>query len=186
VISRRWLLGLPLGVATLGGVAFWRMLGGMRQGTFDPRGLPSALIGKTVPDFDLPAQLPSAQGFSNADLHQAAAEHPLLLNFFASWCVPCIEEHDQLMALRGGGLPIWGIAYKDQPGAAADFIQRHGNPYQRIAADAPGRVAIDFGLYGVPESYLLDRTGIVRWRWAGAITADVASRQLQPLLQHYA
>ena len=186
MISRRWLLGLPLGVAALGGIAFWRMLGGMEEGSFDPHGLPSTLIGKTVPDFNLPAQAPSAQGFSSADLRQTAASGPLLVNFFASWCVPCIEEHDQLMALRASGLPIWGIAYKDQPAAAADFIQRHGNPFQRIAADAPGLVAIDFGVYGVPENYLLDRAGIVRWRWAGAITAEVAGQQLQPLLRHYA
>ena len=186
MISRRWLLGLPLGAATLGGVAFWRMLGGMEQGSFDPHGLPSMLIGKTVPDFDLPAQAPSSQGFSSADVRKAAEERPLLVNFFASWCVPCIEEHAELLALKASGLPIWGIAYKDQPGAAADFIHRQGDPYQRIAADAPGLVAIDFGVYGVPESYLLDRAGIVRWRWAGAITADVASQQLQPLLRHYA
>jgi len=185
MISRRQALMLgPFGVALAGGAAFWAMLDGMKQGTFDPRGLPSVLIGKPLPSFTLPAQAPSDSGFSSADL--VAAPGVKLLNFFASWCVPCIEEHPELMALRRGGMPMWGIAYKDKPEAAAGFIKRNGDPFRQIAADETGRVAIDFGLYGVPETYFVDREGIVRWRWAGAITPDVTAKALRPLLKQYA
>jgi cytochrome c biogenesis protein CcmG/thiol:disulfide interchange protein DsbE len=180
---RNLLLAAPLGIATVAGVAFWRMLAGMKTGSFDPRGLPSELIGRPLPDFALPAQAPSATGFSAADVR--AVGRPVLLNFFASWCVPCIEEHPQLVELQHQGIPIWGIAYKDKPDATAAFIHRHGDPYTRIAADQAGRVAIDFGLYGVPETYFVDRTGIVRWRWAGALTDQIAADQLHPLLAHY-
>ncbi len=87
------------------------------------------------------------------------------------------------MALSRAGVPIWGIAYKDTVPAASGFVARHGNPYTRIARDAPGQVAIDWGVYGVPESYLIDPQGIVRWRMAGPLTPDVVSEQLQPLLR---
>ena len=185
MISRRQALMFgPLGLAVAGGAAFYAMLDGMKDGSFDPRGLPSMLIGKTLPSFSLPAQAPSEVGFSSAEV--IAAPGAKLLNFFASWCVPCIEEHPELMALRQSGVPIWGIAYKDRPDAAAGFIHRNGDPFSHIAADAAGRVAIDFGLYGVPETYFVDAAGIVRWRWAGAITPEINARQLQPLFKHYA
>ena len=177
MISRRQaLLAAPFGVALLGGGAFWAMLRGMETGNFDPRGVPSPITGKHVPAFDLPSQAPG-QGFSSSDL---AAGKPTLLNFFASWCIPCAEEHPALMALAQAGAPIWAIAYKDPPDKAAMFIQRHGNPYQRIAADVPGLVAIDFGLSGVPESFLIDGNGVVRWHWANGLSADVIERRLQP------
>ena len=94
-------------------------------------------------------------------------------------------EAPVLADLNDAGVPIWGIAYKDQAADAAAFLVRHGNPYQRLARDQPGRVAIDWGVYGVPETYFVDRGGIVRWRWAGPITPDNVTRDLQPLLQHY-
>lgn len=177
---RRLLLLAPLGVAAAGGAAFWTMLNRMERGTFDPRGVPSPLVGKPVPEFALPAQAPG-EGFTSADLH--ALGRPLLVNFFASWCVPCVIEHPQLMALAAEGLPVWGIAYKDTPEAAAGFLARRGNPFARIARDAPGQVAIDWGVYGVPESYLIDAQGVIRWRYAGPLTPDVVSEQLRPLLR---
>ncbi len=173
---RQLLLAAPLGAAVLGGGAFWAMLRGMQAGTFDPRGVPSPITGQKIPQFDLPAQPPS-QGFSSADL---ANGKPLLLNFFASWCLPCVEEHPALLALAEAGVPIWAIAYKDPEDKAAQFIARHGDPYKRIARDAPGRVAIDFGLSGVPESFLVDGQGVVRWHWAGPIDANIIQNRLQP------
>ena len=173
---RQILLAAPLGIAAMGTVAFWKMLRGMETGTFDPRGVPSPITGKPVPKFDLPAQAPG-QGFTSADL---AGGKPVLLNFFASWCVPCVEEHPALLALSKAGLPIWAIAYKDPADKAAQFIEHHGDPYQRIARDTPGLVAIDFGLSGVPESFLVDGAGIVRWHWAGPLDADVIQNRLQP------
>jgi cytochrome c biogenesis protein CcmG/thiol:disulfide interchange protein DsbE len=182
-IKRRLVLLSPLAIAAAGGVGFWAMLDRMRDGTFDPRGVPSMLVGKKLPEFSLPGQPPSA-GFSSADV--LAAGRPVLINFFASWCVPCVVEAPLLMKLRAQDTPIWGIAYKDKPEATATFLKRNGDPYARVARDEPGRVAIDFGVYGVPESYLVDRTGIVRWRWAGPLSEDIVAQQLDPLLRKFA
>jgi cytochrome c biogenesis protein CcmG/thiol:disulfide interchange protein DsbE len=180
---RRALMLAPLGLVALAGAGFYAMLDRMQQGDFDPHGIPSPLIGKPVPDFSLPA-LGAKPGFSSADLLRAG--HPVLVNFFASWCEPCVVEADELAALRQQGVAIWGVNYKDKPGPAADFLAQHGDPYQRIAEDDPGRVAIDFGLYGVPETFFIDKSGIIRWRWAGPLTAEVAQQQLDPLLRKYA
>jgi cytochrome c biogenesis protein CcmG/thiol:disulfide interchange protein DsbE len=177
---RRLLLLAPLGVAALGGAAFLTLLGRMKQGTYDPHSLPSMLIGKRLPVFDLPGGGP-LQGLSSAQI--AASGRPVLVNFFASWCIPCVEEATVLMALKGQGVPVYGIAYKDRLDATLDFLGRNGNPYARIGRDEPGRVAIDFGLYGVPETYLVDAQGIVRWRFAGALTDEIVQRTLMPMLK---
>ena len=177
---RRALLLAPFGVAVVAGAGFMTVLGRMKAGRFDPHDVPSQLIGKRVPDFSLPA-MGGSQGFGAADV--VGLGRPLLVNFFASWCVPCVVEASELMKLSREGLPIWGIAYKDTVAAADGFLHRHGDPYQRIAEDVPGRVAIDWGVYGVPESYLLDAHGVVRWRMAGPITPDVSDEQLRPLLK---
>jgi cytochrome c biogenesis protein CcmG/thiol:disulfide interchange protein DsbE len=183
LIQRRVFLLAPLGVAAVGGAAFWTLLERMRAGSYDPHGVPSMLIGKPLPSFSLPGQQ-SSQGFSSGDI--IAGKRPVLLNFFASWCVPCVQEAPVLMALKQRGMPIWGIAYKDRADATADFLRQNGDPYLRVARDEPGRVAIDFGVYGVPESYLIDRAGIVRWRWAGGLSEDVVQQSLAPLLQSLA
>jgi cytochrome c biogenesis protein CcmG/thiol:disulfide interchange protein DsbE len=88
-----------------------------------------------------------------------------------------------LLTLKTQGIPLFGIAYKDKQDATADFLGRYGNPYARIGRDEPGRTAIDFGVYGVPETYLVDAGGIVRWRWAGALTADVVRDTLMPMIK---
>ncbi|MEJ0018678.1 MAG: DsbE family thiol:disulfide interchange protein [Acetobacteraceae bacterium] len=182
-VQRRLLLLAPLGAAALGGTAFWLLLQRMREGSYDPHGIPSMLIGKTLPAFTLPGQSPGG-GFSSADV--TAAGKPALINFFASWCIPCVQEAPVLMALKQQGLPIWGIAYKDKTAATGDFLAQNGDPYTRIARDEPGSTAIDFGLYGVPETYVVDRTGIVRWRWAGGLSEAVVRQSLGPLLQSLA
>jgi cytochrome c biogenesis protein CcmG, thiol:disulfide interchange protein DsbE len=179
-LQRRALLFAPLGLAAVGGAAFWTLLERMSEGTYDPHGLPSMLIGKPLPRFSLPGQPPS-QGFSSSDI-----VGPALINFFASWCIPCVQEAPILMALKQKGTPIFGIAYKDKPDATTDFLQQNGNPYTRIARDEPGAVAIDFGLYGVPETYVIDKSGIVRWRWAGGLSDDIVRQSLAPLLQSLA
>jgi cytochrome c biogenesis protein CcmG/thiol:disulfide interchange protein DsbE len=179
-IQRRLFLLAPLGLVAIGGTAFWTLLRRMQEGTYDPHGVPSTLIGKPLPGFSLPGQPPS-QGFSSTDI--TAGGRPVLINFFASWCIPCVQEAPVLMALKQQGLPIWGIAYKDKADATTEFLRRNGDPYTRVARDEPGRAAIDFGLYGVPETYLVDTSGIVRWRWAGGISQDVVGQSLLPLLR---
>ena len=180
LIERRLALLAPLGAAAIGGAVFWTLLGRMREGTYDPHGVPSMLIGKPLPSFTLPG-LPPSEGFSSTDI--TAAGRPALINFFASWCIPCVAEAPVLMALKRQGVPIWGIAYKDKSAAAGDFLHRNGDPYARVARDEPGDTAIDFGLYGVPETYVVDATGTVRWRWAGGLSEDVVRGSLAPLLQ---
>jgi cytochrome c biogenesis protein CcmG/thiol:disulfide interchange protein DsbE len=96
-----------------------------------------------------------------------------------------VQEAPQLQQLAAIGVPIWGIAYKDKPDAATQFLQRNGDPYARLDQDVPGLTAINFGVYGVPETYFVDRTGVVRWRWAGPLTPDIVQQQLEPLLRKY-
>ena len=183
---RRWMLYAPLGLAAAAGAGFYAMLRGLQTGEYDPRGVPSALLGRAPPDFALPAldaaNLPS---FGAADL-RAPLPAPVVVNFWASWCVPCIVEHPQLMRLARDGVRVFGINYKDRPADGAAFLARHGNPFQRLGRDEPGRVAIDWGVYGVPETYLVDRQGLIRWRFAGPITPEVLDRDLRPLLRRYA
>ena len=173
---RQILLTAPLGVAVLGGGAFYAMLRGMSAGTFDPRGVPSPIVGQPMPAFNLPAQSPG-QGFASTDLGQGK---PVLVNFFASWCAPCVEEHPVLLTLAKAGLPIWAIAYKDGADKAAAFIQQHGDPFVRIARDEKGLVAIDWGVSGVPESFLVDGKGIVRWHWPGPLDPATIEQRLEP------
>mgnify|MGYP001627404495 CR=1 FL=1 len=179
---RRLLLAAPFGLAVAAGAGFWFMLRGLQDGSFNPRGVPSALIGRPPPEFALPAvEGAGLPALSSADLRGLA--RPVVVNFWASWCVPCIIEHPQLMALSREGVPVLGINYKDRAADARGFLARHGNPYQRLGADEPGRVSIDWGVYGVPETYILDRQGIIRWRWAGPITPEILREDVTPLLR---
>lgn len=173
MIPRRALLLVPLGVAALAGGSFYAMLRGMMAGKFDPRGVPSQLIDKRVPPFQVP-------GLADTDL---AAGHPVVLNFFASWCEPCLEEAPVLMQLKQEGVPLVGIAYKDKPADTQGFLARNGDPYTKLGADLPGRVGIDWGITGVPETYLIDSAGVVRWRYVGPLTPEVAQSALLPLLK---
>ena len=90
------------------------------------------------------------------------------------------------MALRAEGVPVFGVSYKDRAADALQFLARRGDPFLKLGADPPGRVAIDWGVYGVPESYILDRQGIIRWRYAGPITAEIMNEDVRPLLRRYA
>jgi cytochrome c biogenesis protein CcmG/thiol:disulfide interchange protein DsbE len=129
----------------------------------------SQLAGKPVPAFDLPAALPGKAGLSSRDL---AAGQPRLVNVFASWCVPCITEVKVLQALRRQGVVIEGIAVRDRPEDLAVFLAEHGDPYERIGNDGQSRVQIALGSAGVPESFVVDGRGIIRYQHIGPIEAD--------------
>ena len=180
---RRLLLLGPLGAAAVAGAGFWAVLDRMGQGTFDPHLVESPLLNRPVPDFQLRGQPPSP-GFGRADI--LALRRPVLVNFFASWCVPCLAEHPELANLASDGVPIWAIAYKDPEPATAQFLAEHGNPYARVARDSDGLTAINWGVYGVPETYVVDGEGIIRRKFVGPITAEIAAEQLRPMLRRLA
>ncbi len=178
-LSRRHALTLaPLGAAVAVGAGFWAMLAGMGSGRFDPHDIHAPAVDRLVPAFDLPAQAPG-QGFSSALL--ASQTRPVLVNFFASWCIPCVLEA-QTLASMAATLPIWGVAYEDDPGNAQGFVSRTGNPYARVASDRGGLTAIDWGVSGVPESFLVAPGGRIRWHVAGPLTDDVIRGGLRPAL----
>jgi len=182
-LRRRLLFGIPLALVVAGGEGFYTILRRMQNNDYDPHALPSPLVGHRPPAFTLPG-LDGMQGFANTDL--LAPPQPMLVNWFASWCGPCAQEAQLLTQLAQAGLQIWGIAYQDTAPNIANFLQQNGNPYTRLAADATGLTAINWGVYGVPETYVIDKTGIVRWRYAGALTPDLVESTLQPMLKQYA
>lgn len=145
----------------------------------DVHELPSAMIEKPAPAFDL-AGLGDAGPLSLAELKG----QPFVVNFFASWCVPCRIEHPLLMRLaEQNHLPLYGIAYKDKPEDSSRLLATFGDPYRRIGVDRDGHVGLDFGVYGVPETYVIDRAGVIRRRFVGPLTAEVVDKELLPLLK---
>ena len=181
--GRRAMMLAPLGLFAVGGTSFYILLQRLGTDEYDPRRVPSVLVGKQVPEFSITEQ-PGLAGFERAAL--VAPGKPVLVNFFASWCLPCVAEAPQLMALKKRGIAIYGIAYKDRAEKTAEFLAKHGNPFTAIGRDAEGKAGMEFGLYGVPETYFIDGTGIVRARWAGALTDDIISSSLDKLLKKYA
>ena len=145
----------------------------------DPSTLPSAMIDKPAPDFALAPLLDGKPGLARADL----GGKPALVNFFASWCGPCRIEHGTLAGFAASGrVPVLGIAYKDKPEDSKRFLAELGDPYQRIGVDLDGRTAIDFGVYGVPETYLVDAQGAIRYRHVGPLTPEALQSEILPRL----
>lgn len=138
----------------------------------------SPLIGKPAPALALDAVAGSGvPGLATADIRGRV----VIVNVFASWCTPCRIEHPLLIELARGHLVV-GINYKDRPEAAREFLDELGNPYARIGADADGRAGIDWGITGVPETYVVDAQGVVVWKIGGPLTPDIVSNELLPLL----
>jgi cytochrome c biogenesis protein CcmG/thiol:disulfide interchange protein DsbE len=179
---RRLGVALPLLVfAALAGLFWYALQGG------DPSRLPSAMIGKPVPEFTLPAiaelkaDSGDVPGFASSDLGKG---EPTIVNVFASWCAECQVEHPLLMALaKEPGIRLFGIDYKDDDSSARRFLGRYGNPYGKVGSDSSGRVAIDFGVYGVPETYVISGDGKIAYRHVGPLTEEAIKQKLLPLLR---
>jgi len=182
-LSRRALLLVPLGAAAALATGSWLLIDRLQKDAGHSVVPPSPLIGRQLPAFSLPGPPPS-QGFSSADV--VAAGPPVLLNFFASWCMPCAQEAPLLRTLKQQRVEVWGIAYKDAPAATSEFLRNSGDPYARVARDEQGTAGTAFGLYGLPETFLIDPSGVVRWHWAGELTEAVLRRSVEPLLQRLA
>lgn len=152
----------------------------------DPSNLPSALVGKPAPAVSFPPVEGVAQGgkplpgFATSDL---AAGRITIVNFWASWCGPCIQEHPFLMALsRRQDVQLFGVNYKDKPERGAGFLKRHGNPFARLGADIEGRGAIEWGVYGMPETFVVDGAGRIVFKHVGAIDEGVLRGKLLPAI----
>lgn len=146
--------------------------------TLNPREVPSPLIGRPVPVFSLPPVLGRTLGLSDRDLKGQVS----VVNVFASWCVPCRQEHPLIQRLAKE-VPVHGINYKDQPQDAARWLDELGDPYTRTGADLDGRVAIEWGVYGVPETFVIDRDGRIAYKQIGPIPPGVLEEKLLPLIR---
>lgn len=142
----------------------------------DPSKVPSALIDRPAPEFALPALHEGGQGLTSADLKGGGVK---LVNVFASWCAPCRIEHPHLMDMaKAHGVTVHGIAYKDKPEDSRRFLELLGDPYSRIGVDRDGRASIDWGVYGVPETYVVDAEGRIRYRHVGPIMPQDMDKML--------
>jgi cytochrome c biogenesis protein CcmG/thiol:disulfide interchange protein DsbE len=170
----RWYSFLPL----IGFVVMAIYFGlGMRQ---DPSSIPSQLIDEPFPIINLPALEGREFGLSNEDLQG----HVSLVNVFGTWCAPCVVEHPMLMLIKRTEIvPIYGIDWRDQPGAGTEWLARRGDPYRLVGNDADGHAAIDLGVTGAPETFLLDREGRVRYHHIGIITQENWNETLLPMIR---
>lgn len=148
--------------------------------TLKPHEIPSPLIGKPAPAFTAPVLGKPAEMFSNKDM----LGQVWLLNTWASWCVACRQEHPLLVEfVKSNPLPIIGLDYKDKEVDGIKWLARYGDPYTRAIVDADGRIGIDFGVYGVPESFLIDKQGFIRYKQIGPFTEEVLRDKLVPLIK---
>ena len=170
---RRAILWAPLGV-------FLIFILTVAIGLYSPsdRTIRSRLIGKDMPEFVLPAMLPERQGLESGHFRTG---QPRVLNVFASWCVPCVAEAPQLMTLSQRGIPIDAIAIRDRPEDVAKFLARWGDPYQRIGSDRDSRVQLALGSSGVPETFIVDGAGVIRYQHIG----DIRPEHMAEIIQAY-
>ena len=190
-LTRRHLLAaLPaLGAAGLG-AGFIRMLHGLDQGHFDPRAINTPLTGQPVPDFPALPPLSDRPGLSRGDFQ--TMKQPVLLSVWASWCLPCVEEIPFLRQLATSlahetiPLALWGLCYKDQPASAARWLEQAGHPFSRLGMDQDGQAAIDWGVSGVPETFLImpdpQAGGRIVWHGTGSLTETAYQAHILPHL----
>lgn len=173
--KQRLKLFIPLFVFIVLAVLFWRGL------SLDPNAMPSALVGKPVPNFNLPV-LQEEGGFANQDIFKDKVS---LINVWATWCPTCYAEHSYLMQLAQKGVPIYGVNYKDDVGKAKKWLQDLHDPYVLSVVDADGRFGLDLGVFGAPETYVVDKEGIIRYKHIGVVDDKVWTRILEPLMLKY-
>jgi cytochrome c biogenesis protein CcmG/thiol:disulfide interchange protein DsbE len=146
----------------------------------DPREVPSPLIGKAAPAFELPLLHQPDKTFSHKDLLGSV----WVMNVWASWCPPCLVEHPVVSELaRSGIAPVVGLNYKDAREDALPWLHKNGDPFKFSVHDAAGRIAIDYGVYGVPETYVIDRKGVIRYKHVGPLTPQVLEKKIRPLIE---
>jgi len=146
----------------------------------NPREVPSPLIGKPAPAFNLPRLDEPTQTLGREDL----LGQVWMLNVWASWCAPCREEHPLVIDIaRRKLVAVYGLNYKDQTAAAQGWLAQLGKPYRANLVDRDGRVGIDFGVYGVPETFIVDRQGVIRFKHTGALTPEIVRQRIEPLLK---
>lgn len=171
---KRWQYLLPLGI-------FAVLLGFLGVGlNLNPREVPSPLIGKPAPAFQLTRLEDPARSIRREEL----LGQVWVLNVWASWCLPCREEHPLFVELGRKKLaPIYGLNYKDKREDATRWLQRFGDPYAATLWDGDGRVGMDYGVYGVPETFIIDRQGVIRYKHIGPVTPEVMRDKIEPLLR---
>ena len=148
--------------------------------TLNPRLVPSPLIDKPAPNFDLPSVMNPEQRISKKDLEGKVS----LVNVWASWCVSCRAEHPLFMQIaRSGVVPVYGINYKDERADALRWLEAFGNPYKESAWDLDGRVGIEWGVYGTPETFLVDQQGVIRYKQIGPMTVEDLENKILPLIR---
>ncbi|HLI12196.1 MAG TPA: DsbE family thiol:disulfide interchange protein [Alphaproteobacteria bacterium] len=172
-VAKRLIFLLPALLFLALAAAFYLRIG------HDPSVVPSALIDKPAPSFSLPPLLGGKPGLASDDLKG----HVVLVNVFASWCVPCRAEHPLLARLAEAGVTLYGIDYKDKPEEARRWLAELGDPYARIGADADGQVAINWGVYGVPETFVVDRNGIIRFKQVGPFSDEIVNDTILPMVR---
>lgn len=171
---RRYFFYVP--ILIFGGLVIYMAVGL----TLDPQKLPSTLIDKPVPEFDLPPIEGYQGGLSSDDLLGQVS----LINIWGSWCVSCIYEHPILMEIKRNDLvPVYGLDWKDPPGAGTEWLRKNGDPYTLIGNDADGRIAIEFGVTGAPETFVVDKEGRIRYKYIGPITVEAWEETIYPLVQ---
>ncbi|HET9736005.1 MAG TPA: DsbE family thiol:disulfide interchange protein [Burkholderiales bacterium] len=148
--------------------------------TLNPREVPSPLIGKPAPAFELPLLHAPEKTFSQKDMLGKV----WVMNVWASWCPPCLVEHPVVTALAKSGLaPVIGMNYKDAREDALPWLKRNGDPFQFSVYDEKGRIAMDYGVYGVPETYVIDAKGVIRFKHIGPLTPEVQVKKIEPLIK---
>jgi len=174
----RWSYFIPVVIILSLAALFWFYLDEIKSGK-SIQDLPSVLINKPIPTFQLPGIENKDKGFNSEALIGKVA----LVNIWSSWCPPCRAEHRFLMKLAEKGIPIYGINYKDNPYDAKKFLTQLGNPYKSIGADRNGRVTIDWGVYGYPETFIIDKIGYIRYRHIGPIMEDDLTHKIRPIIK---